>query len=192
MNALVAFRANVSGTLSVTKAQREAAQETIRANTKASVAAQEAASKAASAKATSTKATETAEVSDNELDRDAFLQLLVLEMQNQNPLEPVDNSDMIAQLAQFSSLEQMEALNDSFESVATSIAYLSGNIDQLNFISAQSLLGKYVEGVGLDGEELVGTVESVTLEGSIVVLTVDGEILPMTNVLSVANEAPDD
>jgi len=187
MNALVAFRANAAGTLSVTKAQRQAAQETISANTKASVASQVAATKAASTKSTTSDTTTT---SNDELGRDAFLQLLVLEMQNQDPLEPVDNADMIAQLAQFSSLEQMETLNESMGTVADNIDYLSGNVDQLNFITAQGLLGKYVEGVDRDGEALTGTVESVHLSGSIVVLTVDGEIMPMTNVLSVADEAP--
>ncbi len=184
MNALVAFRANVSGTLSVTKADRQAARETISANAKAS----------AVAPGSTDKAVDTGEpvagAAGDQLDRDAFLQLLVLEMQNQNPLEPVDNAEMVAQLAQFSSLEQMQQLNDRFEGVVTGLEYLTGNIDQLNFINAQSMLGKYVEGVGMDGGAVTGTVDAVHLEGSIVVLTVDGEVLPMTNVLSVADEAP--
>ncbi|MBL7647102.1 MAG: flagellar hook capping protein [Candidatus Hydrogenedentes bacterium] len=142
------------------------------------------------AKSTETKATETEGEKDSglptkELGRDAFLQLLVLELQNQDPLEPVKNSEMVAQLAQFSSLEQMEALNGSFE-------LLSGNVDQLNFISAQGLLGKYVEGMNEDGEVKTGFVDSVYLDGSIVVLNVDGEIIPMSGVLSVMSEAPEE
>ena len=119
------------------------------------------------------------------LSRDAFLQLLVLELQSQDPLEPVKNSEMVAELAQFSSLEQMESLNGSFTT-------LSGNVDQLNFISAQGLLGKYVEGVNKDGEVTKGTVDSVYLDGSVVVLNVDGDIMPMSSVLSIMNEAPAD
>jgi len=46
-----------------------------------------------------------------ELDRNAFLQLLVTQLQHQDPLNPTDNTEFIAQLAQFSSLEQMQQMN---------------------------------------------------------------------------------
>ena len=113
-----------------------------------------------------------------ELGRDAFLQLLVLEMQHQNPLEPLSNSEMLSQLAQFSSLEQMNNLNDSF-------AGLSGNIDQLNFISANSLLGRTVEGVDMAGQPLSGIVERVHLDGSLVYLTVNGQLMSMAGVMAI-------
>lgn len=193
MNALVAFRANAAGILSATQAQRAAARETVMSNHQAAVAGLARAKSATTASATAAKNAEYAatEAADNELGRDAFLQLLVLQMRNQDPTEPVDNQDMIAQLAQFSSLEEMENLNSSFETVAENIALLTGNIDQLNFINAQGLIGKYVEGVGGDGEAVTGMVEAVHLSGSIVWLTVEGEVLPMTNVLSVSETAPE-
>jgi len=115
---------------------------------------------------------------NGELDRDAFLQLLVMQMQHQDPLEPVENADMLAQLAQFSSLEQMNKLNESFET-------LGGNIDQLNFISAVSLLGRRVSGVDMNGQQRSGTVEQVHLDGSIVYLTVDGELMSMAGVMGI-------
>ncbi|MCF7954397.1 MAG: flagellar hook capping protein [Phycisphaerae bacterium] len=46
-----------------------------------------------------------------------FMNLLVTQLQNQNPLEPMNNQDMSAQLAQFSQLEQLENLNQSFDQV---------------------------------------------------------------------------
>lgn len=119
----------------------------------------------------------------NELSRDAFLQLLVTQMQNQDPMEPVDNSEMIAQLAQFSALEQMENLNDSFQ-------YMSGNIDQLNFINASSMLGRRVSGVDVEGNTLTGTVERVHMDGSLVYLTVDGQLMSMAGVMGIEMEAP--
>ncbi|MDL2220240.1 hypothetical protein LJC55_01085 [Eubacteriales bacterium OttesenSCG-928-N14] len=51
-----------------------------------------------------------------ELGKDEFLQLLVMQLANQNPLEPVSDTDFIAQMAQFSALEQMTSLNSSFNS----------------------------------------------------------------------------
>ena len=43
-----------------------------------------------------------------------YMKLLVTQLQNQNPLEPMDNNDMASQLAQFSQLSQLESLNSSF------------------------------------------------------------------------------
>ena len=48
---------------------------------------------------------------NSDLDRDAFLRLLVTQLQHQNPLDPMDDRDFIAQMAQFSALEQMQNLN---------------------------------------------------------------------------------
>ena len=118
---------------------------------------------------------------ESDLGKDAFLQLLVTQMQYQDPLNPVDNTEMIAQLAQFSSLEQMQNLNTGFNT-------LSGNIDQLNFLSASNMLGKEVSGITTDGTLVEGTVERVQLNGSLVYLTVDGELLSMAGVLSIADQ----
>lgn len=58
---------------------------------------------------------------DNELGQDAFLQLLVTQLSNQDPLSPQENGEFIAQLAQFSSVEGIQNLNTSFESLSTSL-----------------------------------------------------------------------
>ncbi len=67
------------------------------------------------------------EVAGGSLDKDAFLQLLVAQMQYQDPLEPTDNTEYISQLATFSSLEEMQNLNQSMTEG-----------------SAYNLVGKYV------------------------------------------------
>ncbi len=54
----------------------------------------------------------------SELGKDAFLELLIAQIQNQNPLDPSDPSEFLGQLASFTSLEQMAQLNDGVESLA--------------------------------------------------------------------------
>ncbi len=56
----------------------------------------------------------------SDLDKNAFLQLLVTELKYQNPMDPADNKDFIAQLAQFSALEQTTNLNESFGAMGAS------------------------------------------------------------------------
>lgn len=69
----------------------------------------------------------------NELGQAAFLELMITQMNNQNPLSPQDNSEFVAQLAQFSSVEGLERLNTSFNS------FMSNNA-----LQASSLVGRKV------------------------------------------------
>ncbi len=57
----------------------------------------------------------------SELNKDTFIQLLVTQMQNQDPLNPMEDREFIAQMAQFSSLEQMQNLNTTMTASQTSI-----------------------------------------------------------------------
>ncbi|MGE5340819.1 MAG: flagellar hook assembly protein FlgD [Candidatus Omnitrophota bacterium] len=64
--------------------------------------------------------TQTAVQDSKEMGKDAFMQLLINQMANQDPLEPMDNSQFVSQLAQFSSLEQMQNVASSVEMLALS------------------------------------------------------------------------
>jgi flagellar basal-body rod modification protein FlgD len=55
------------------------------------------------------------------LDKDDFLNLLIAQLKNQDPLEPQDNSEFIAQLAQFSSLETNQSVSSSMETLSSSM-----------------------------------------------------------------------
>ncbi|MEB0048241.1 MULTISPECIES: flagellar hook assembly protein FlgD [unclassified Pseudomonas] len=71
------------------------------------------------------------------LGKDAFLQLLVTQLKNQNPLSPQDNGAFVAQLAQFSSLEGITSLN-------TTVSSLAGNYNSSQALQASSLVGRSV------------------------------------------------
>ena len=72
------------------------------------------------------------------LGQDAFLKLLTTELQNQNPLNPVDQTQSIAQLAQFSSLEATTALKNSFASFQSNFSVLQSSGLIGHTVSAQS------------------------------------------------------
>ena len=65
--------------------------------------------------ATSAQGSSTQAKVTNEFDREAFLKLLIVQLRNQDPLEPMEDKEFIAQLAQFSSLEQMQIVNQNLE-----------------------------------------------------------------------------
>ncbi|MCL2610403.1 MAG: hypothetical protein FWE02_01865 [Defluviitaleaceae bacterium] len=98
----------------------------------------------------------------NDLDRDAFLTLLITQLQHQDPLNPVDDREFIAQLAQFSSLEQMQNLNrtnergQAFEMVGRSVIAETTN-----------------ETTGIR-DAIIGTVTGVSTEGTTPMLIVEG------------------
>lgn len=67
--------------------------------------------------------------------KDAFLKLLVTQLENQDPLNPTDNTEFVAQLAQFSSLEGIQNLN-------TSLGDMKGSMNALQEFGSASLIGK--------------------------------------------------
>ena len=74
-----------------------------------------------------------ATTASNQLDKNAFLELMVSQMSNQDPLEPMDNTEFLSQLAQFSSLEQMQNVAESMELLALSQT-ASTNSQMVNLI----------------------------------------------------------
>ncbi len=77
------------------------------------------------------------EVKSNEMGRDTFLQLMVAQLNNQNPLNPTDNQAFVAQLAQFSTVEGIDKLNKTMESV-------QGRFNSMSALQATSMVGQSV------------------------------------------------
>jgi flagellar basal-body rod modification protein FlgD len=73
----------------------------------------------------------------NELGKNDFLKLLVAQMNNQNPLEPQDNTEFVAQLAQFSSVEGIDNLNSTVDDMASELRSSQA-------LQASSLVGQSV------------------------------------------------
>jgi len=121
--------------------------------------------------ATSTSATSTR--STGELGKDQFLKLLVTQLKYQDPLNPTDDKEFIAQMAQFSSLEQMQNLNTSFSSM-----------------KAFNLMGKSVTATLKNSETgettvVTGTVDKVRIESGISYVEINGKDIPVDNITDV-------
>lgn len=97
----------------------------------------------------------------NELGQSAFLELMITQLKNQDPLSPQDNSEFVAQLAQFSSVEGIDKLNKNFNTFTNSFVANQA-------LQASSLVGRSVsvpaETTRLDGGSLVSA--SVDLPSS--------------------------
>ncbi len=115
------------------------------------------------------------------LGKDDFLQLLVTKLQHQDPLEPMDDEDFIAQLAQFSSLEQMNNIADG---ISTSNEWDFLQMQSLNNTMASGLIGKEVDarysGIYFDGSaasNISYTTDEYATSATFVVRDSDGNIV---------------
>lgn len=105
-----------------------------------------------------------------EMDKDAFLRLLTTQLQYQDPLKPMDNQEFMAQMAQFSALEQMQNLNLLNEQGL-----------------AAGLLGRYVAGKDAEsGEVFVGTVDGFRVVDGQVKLNVAGKDHNLSEITDVS------
>ena len=86
-----------------------------------------------------------------QLGKDDFLKLLITQLSNQDPTSPMEDTQFISQMAQFSSLEQMTNMNESFNKLAAMI----------NSSQATNTLGKTVE-VDVGDSNMQGVVEATS------------------------------
>jgi flagellar basal-body rod modification protein FlgD len=97
-----------------------------------------------------------------------YLNLLIAQMRNQNPLEPMDNNQMATQLAQISQLDQLQSLNGSFKDVlsATRLTYAASLIGKtVTFLPAGQtapVTGRATSVEQIDGEPAVRVGTNVT------------------------------
>ncbi len=110
------------------------------------------------------------------LGKNEFLNLLMTQMRNQDPLDPMDSTATIAQLAQFSSLEQMSNLNKSFE----------GYRQQDALIQSLLLKGKNVQAQLNSGTTVSGVIQNVTWGSDGMSLTINDVPHALTSLTSLS------
>lgn len=108
-------------------------------------------------------------------DKDMFLQLLVAQMKYQDPMNPTDSSQFLAQSAQFTALEKMQAVADQTAAMVSA---------QMAF-GASSLVGRTVTWTPADGVPQTGTVSGVTFGADGPTLDVGGTTVPLAQLSGV-------
>jgi len=114
---------------------------------------------------TPTMASSSSTQATNGMGKDTFMKLLVAQMANQNPMEPTDDKEMIAQMTQFSTLEQITNMATESSKSATA--------SQMS--QAVNLLGRTVTYLDTDGNKQTGTVDQVSMVNGAPNLTVGGD-----------------
>jgi len=113
----------------------------------------------------------------NKFGVDVFLKLLITQLRNQDPMQPMEDKEFIAQLAQFSSLEQMSAVKTSMQTLLQSQAALQ----------AVGLVGRNITWADPDsGKNLSGKVESVDFQSGMPLLKVQDKEIPLGYVINVS------
>jgi len=131
--------------------------------------------------ADTTGTTGTTQSTAKSADKDMFMQLLVAQMRYQDPSNPTDSSQFLAQSAQFTALEKMQ-------SVADQTSQLVGL--QLAF-GASSMVGKTVSYPSKDGSIKSGLVTAARFDSTGPVLQIDGEDVPFSAVRSIGDGSTD-
>jgi flagellar basal-body rod modification protein FlgD len=112
-------------------------------------------------------------------DKEMFLQLLVAQMRYQDPSNPTDSSQFLAQSAQFTALEKMQAVADQTAALFSA---------QMAF-GATGMIGKQITWSDTDGTTKTGTVRSVAFGAQGPTLDVDGSSCPIASVISVKDSS---
>lgn len=115
------------------------------------------------------------------LGRDTFLKLMVAQLRNQDPMNPQDSAEFLAQTAQFTSLEKLEQVAaQSSQALAAQLAF-----------GASTLAGKTVTYVGADGAEATGAVDAVRFVPTGPVLVIGDQEVPISSVVTVSASPSD-
>jgi flagellar basal-body rod modification protein FlgD len=121
--------------------------------------------------------TNTVKSTRKELKTEDFIKMMITQLQNQDPLEPAKNQELLAQMSQIGSLQSSTALQETLKAFSS----------QSQIASAGSMIGKAVEGNDENNDQVAGIVAAVRVEKDKVFLELDsGKTLPLGNVTAVA------
>ncbi|MFJ5860954.1 flagellar hook assembly protein FlgD [Pseudarthrobacter sp. NPDC092439] len=110
------------------------------------------------------------------MDGEVFMQLLVTQLQNQDPGSPMDTNEMIAQTTQLAMMEKLNELSNNAKE----------NFSLQMRSAAAALIGQQVSYTGADGRPATGVATSVSYAGKVPTVTVDGQAVALDAVTGIA------
>jgi flagellar basal-body rod modification protein FlgD len=114
-----------------------------------------------------------------DLEMDEFLQLMITELQNQDPLNPLENAEILQQISQIREIGATGRLTETLEAV------LLGQ----NLTSASSMIGKTVEALSDDAKNVRGVVDKVTVTDGEPRLHIGDKAVRLKNVKEILAQA---
>lgn len=119
---------------------------------------------------------------NNELGKDEFLKILITQLKNQDPTQPLQDKEFIAQMAQFTSVEQLTNMSSEMKLLRQSLGFASG------------LIGKEITWSYQDNDGKVhsksGIVDSITVKNNQQFAHVKGEDIALENISQIGNPVP--
>lgn len=113
-----------------------------------------------------------------ELSSAEFIKILTTELANQDPLEPNDTNAILEQLSSLRNIESQTALQDQLEKL----------VNQNSLASSANLIGKGVEGLTRDNDDVAGIVTGIRVENGAAMLELDtGHTLPVDRVTKIVD-----
>ncbi|AIQ59224.1 flagellar hook assembly protein FlgD [Paenibacillus borealis] len=110
------------------------------------------------------------------LGKDQFLKILITQLQNQDPMQPMEDKEFIAQMAQFSSVEQLMNISTQLTALNQSLGSVSGLIGKdVTWTDAQTKLPKS------------GNVESIVVSSGVQYAVVGSERIALTDITQIQN-----
>lgn len=128
----------------------------------------------------------------NKLDVNDFINMMVTQLQNQDPLEPAKNEDLLAQMSQIGQLQTSQSLQSTMgELVDNNRSLMDQLTRQNNISSAGSLIGKIVSGTDEAQNPIEGMVTSVRVkpDGAVELELDSGKILPLGRVTQIGHSS---
>lgn len=117
---------------------------------------------------------------NDDIGQDAFMLLLLEQLKNQDPLKPMDDTQFMAQMAQFNSLTQLTEINATLGELMTAQTLSQGS----------AMIGQTVSGMSNTSQLITGVVSGLQITGGKITLEVDGNQMPLESVRTVT-QTPD-
>jgi flagellar basal-body rod modification protein FlgD len=113
------------------------------------------------------------------ISQDDFFKLLITQLQNQDPMQPMEDKDFLAQMAQFNSLQQLETVSKSMDTLLS--------VSQLG--QASNLVGKTVTAT-VNGQQVTGVVSKASIVNGDVSVQVGDQKFPIGSISEISNGGP--